>query len=82
MNKLLTWPWISPHTMMGVDTGSTLDSSNRRSHTQHSFLRERKEGGKRGRREGGREGRDGGRGKRERGRGGKGVSELGSGASE
>ena len=71
MHKLLTWPWISPHTMMGVDTGCTLDSSNRRSHTQHSFLRERKEGGKRGRREGEREGgegrREGEEGERERG---------------
>ena len=66
MHKLLTWQCISPHTMMGVDTGCTLDSSNRRSHTRHSFLREREEGGKGEGREGGREAEEGEREKGEK----------------
>ena len=57
MHKLLTWQCISPHTMMGVDTGCALDSSNRRSHTRHSFLeRGKKEEREKVGSEGGREG--------------------------
>lgn len=29
----VTWPWMSPHTVTGVQTGCTLDSSSSRSHT-------------------------------------------------
>ena len=37
----LTCPCISPHTVTGVDTGCTLDSSNRSSLTRsHNFCKE------------------------------------------